>query len=108
MDFCLIYTTLPDIQAAEKLAHSLIASKLVACANLFPEIKSFYEWKGKLSQDTECALLLKTRKSLYQKAEEAIKSEHPYECPCILQIPVSAGNESFLKWIASVTDKAPS
>ena len=99
LDFCLVYTTLPDTKTAEKLARHLLSLKLVACANLLPEMKSFYEWKGKLAQDSECVLLLKTRKSLYQKVEKAIQSKHPYECPCILQLPVTSGSEAFLKWV---------
>ena len=99
LDFCLIYTTLPDTKTAENLARHLLSLKLIACANLLPEMKSFYEWKGELTQDSECLLLLKTRKSLYKKVEKAIQSEHPYECPCILQLPITSGSEAFLKWV---------
>ena len=99
LDFCFIYTTLPDTKAAENLARHLLSLKLIACANLLPEMKSFYEWKGKLNQDSECLLLLKTCKSLYKKVEKEIQSKHPYECPCILQLPVTSGSEAFLKWI---------
>ena len=99
MNFCLVYTTVPDTKAAEKLARHLLSLKLVACANLLPEMKSFYEWKGKLAQDSECVLLLKTRKSLYKKVEKAIQSKHPYECPCILQLPIDSGSKDFLKWV---------
>ena len=99
MDFCLIYTTLPDIKTAENLARHLLSLKLIACANLLPEMKSFYEWKGELAQDSECLLLLKTRQSLYKKLEKAIQEKHPYECPCILQLSVHSGHEPFLKWV---------
>ena len=105
MDFCLIYTTLPDIKTAEDLARHLLSQKLIACANLLPEMKSFYEWKGELAQDTECVLLLKTRKSLYEKVEKVILSKHPYECPCILQLPISSGSEAFLKWVEDSVPK---
>ena len=99
MDFCLIYTTAPDRKTAEKLARRLLSLKLIACANCFPEMKSLYRWKGKTVRDTECALLLKTRKSLYKKVEKAIQSAHPYDCPCVLRLPVEGGFVPFLKWI---------
>lgn len=98
-DFLLIYCTVPDEKTGEHLSRHLLSKKLIACANLFPPGKSFYEWKGEFQNSSEQVLICKTKKSLYPKLEEEIKKEHPYECPCIIALSISKAHAPFLKWI---------
>jgi periplasmic divalent cation tolerance protein len=35
--------------------------------------------------------------------EQLIKSEHPYELPEIIAVPISSGLPAYLKWIADET-----
>ena len=101
--FCFVYVTVPSSKVGESLISDLLSLKLVACANLLPEGSSFYEWKGKLTKEKECVLILKTVKTLYSKLEKVIKEKHPYECPCVLQIAIENGNPAFLNWIQEQT-----
>lgn len=98
-DFLLVYCTVPDEKTGKSLSHHLLSKKLIACANLLPEGRSFYEWKGKLESETERVLICKTKKSCYRRVEEEITKKHPYECPCIVALPLSEGHPSFLKWM---------
>lgn len=89
----------PDEKTGESLAHHLLSLKLIACANLFPPGKSFYEWEGKFQRSSEQALICKTTKSSYKKMAEELIKNHPYDCPGLCAIPFSEAHPPFLKWI---------
>ncbi|MDD5502538.1 MAG: divalent-cation tolerance protein CutA [Candidatus Thermoplasmatota archaeon] len=101
-EFCMIYATAPDEKTAEVIASAIVEKRLAACANIFP-IQSIFRWKGKTEKSTEVAIILKTCKSIAQKCEAEIKKLHPYEVPCIVQIPIEDGISEFLDWIAEET-----
>ncbi len=98
-DFLLVYCMVPDEKTGEELSRHLLSLKLIACANLFPPGKSFYEWEGKLQNSSERALICKTKKSLYKKMSEELIKRHPYECPGLCALPFSQAHPPFLKWI---------
>jgi periplasmic divalent cation tolerance protein len=60
-------------------------------------------WDGKVNNDTEYLLLIKTRAALYESAAELIKQNHSYEVPEIISLPVTAGSAPYLGWIDAVT-----
>ena len=102
-DCWLVYCTAPDQKSAEKLARHALSLKLAACANIFPEIKSLYWWKGGIQSEGESALILKTRKTLCGRLEKELKKIHPFECPCVIALPLSGGHAPFLRWIFEQT-----
>lgn len=94
-----VYVTCGNSGEAEKIAKAVVEERLAACANIFPRIRSFYRWKGKVQEDSEIVMILKTTRSLFPLLEERVRALHSYECPCIVALPIEAGNVSFLKWI---------
>jgi periplasmic divalent cation tolerance protein len=48
-------------------------------------------------------LLAKTKATLVQEVIRRVKAMHSYECPCVVSMPISAGNPAFLDWIAEET-----
>jgi len=101
--FVIVYVTTKNIQEARTIANTLVAEKLVACANIIPKIESIYWWKGKIEKSNENAIILKTKKNLTQKIIKRIKEIHSYTVPCIISIPIEDGNNDFLKWINDMT-----
>ena len=99
----LVYSSCSSVDEAEEIAKTLVQKKFAACANIFPNIISYYENDGEVSAHNETALILKTRKSLYPVVEKEIKAMHSYECPCVVYIPFEKGFSDFLTWIASKT-----
>lgn len=99
MKFCLIYVTCKNTKEAENISKILLQEKLIACANIEPEITSIYEWEGKIETSKETRLILKTTQTNYKKVENLIKQHHSYSTACILQLAVEEGNEEFLSWI---------
>ena len=102
-NFISVYVTAPSIQVATDISKTLIHEQLVACANILPPMKSFYQWKGNLQEEEELAIIFKTRTSCYSQLELKIREIHPYECPCIIALPVIAGDFQFLKWVKEQT-----
>ena len=99
----LIYVTTSGSDEAETIIRALLEERLIACANMLPEIRSMYHWKGSIQDDREVAFFAKTTKDLTPKVIERVKELHSYECPCVVAIDIQAGNPDFLKWIGDET-----
>lgn len=98
-----VYVTVATDTEAQKIAGTVVGERLAACANIFPPIRSVYWWEGNLESADEVAVLLKTRKDVADALIERIRQLHSYDCPCIIALPVVAGNPAFLAWISSET-----
>ena len=103
VEHILIITNLPDRDQAMALAQKLVEERLVACVNVLADCTSVYWWQGKSETATEVPLLIKTMAQHYAPVEQLIKSEHPYELPEIIAVPISSGLPAYLKWIADET-----
>ncbi len=99
----LFYVTCKDKDEAKSIAKKLLEEKLIACANIFPEIDSFFWWQQKIDSAKEVPMILKTKKTLSKEVITKIKELHSYECPCIVEIPITGGYKEFLKWICEET-----
>ena len=102
-DALLVFTTLPSADKAAELARALVEERLAACANLLPAIRSIYRWQGKLQDENEVLVLLKTRAEHLERLKLRILELHPYEVPEVLAVPVEAGYQPYLDWLAEET-----
>ncbi len=100
---CVVYVTCPDAKSAEKIAAALVKEKLAACANIVPDIRSVYEWQGKIENDPEQMLIIKTRFALMEKLTRRVKDMHDYDVPEIIAMPIMSGSSDYLDWIDQVT-----
>ena len=105
-DIVFIYTSAPDVETAKIIARAAVEERLAACANILPHMESIYRWKGKIEEAREVVLILKTRAVLFDKLEARIKALHPYECPCIISLPLACGSSDYLAWIRAATGEA--
>lgn len=101
--YILVLTTVPEIEVGQIIAERLTEERLAACVTISSAGQSVYWWKGKISQESEHILFIKTNKDHYDQIEEKIKQIHPYEVPEIIAIPILAGNKKYLEWIDSET-----
>jgi periplasmic divalent cation tolerance protein len=99
----IVMTNLPNAQAAEAIASTLVESRLAACVNLLPAVQSVYRWQGKVERATEVTLLIKTTQRHYAALEAAIRAAHPYELPEVIALPVTTGLPSYLQWVITET-----
>ncbi|XP_032998492.1 protein CutA isoform X3 [Lacerta agilis] len=104
---------LPLLRTASQLFSSMAASAggpyvpgtlsaaFVTCPNqtVAKEIAS-YEWKGKIEEDSEVLLMIKTRSSRASALAEFVRSVHPYEVAEVIAVPIQQGNPPYLQWVA--------
>ncbi len=77
----------------------MLAEKLAACVTLLPGATSLYYWEGKLEQEYEVQMLLKTNPANQQALLDCLKSHHPYQTPELLVLPVVHGDNDYLSWL---------
>ncbi|XP_075437044.1 protein CutA isoform X3 [Ascaphus truei] len=93
------YVTCPNDKVAKDIARGLVERKLAACVNIIPQITSIYEWKGKIEEDSEVLLMIKTRFSKVSALTEYVRSVHPYEVCEVISLPIEGGNPPYLQWV---------
>lgn len=103
MEAIFVYITTSCSDESHKIGKILVEERLAACANIFPEIASIYQWDGKLCESKESVLILKTRSNLFQKVEAHVRSVHSYETPCIVALPIVSGSKEYIDWISKET-----
>jgi len=94
----IVFTTAPEADA-ERLARSLVESRLAACVNVVPGLKSLYWWKGNIEESGEYLLILKTAEKVLPDLIAKLREMHPYDLPEIIAVPVEAGLEEYLDWV---------
>lgn len=95
----MVLCTVPGEAVAEDLAAKLLQQGLIACANLVPGVRSLYLWKGKVEDDREWLMVLKTDEAHYAALEAKLLELHPYDTPEVLALPVQAGAPAYLDWL---------
>lgn len=98
MPLIFVYITNPSKAEAKRIALHLIKKKLAACANIYDNVTSLYPWKGKISEETECMLILKTHEKNYNKIVKEVEKIHAYKIPCILRLPMRT-NKKYETWL---------
>jgi len=96
--YCVVTCAAGSRAEAGRLADLLVERRLAACVQIV-DIASTYSWKGKLEHTQECLLLIKTTAACYPQVESALRKNHSYELPEIVQIPIENGLPDYLKWI---------
>lgn len=96
----LALTTAPDEATAARIADALVTSRLAACVNVVPGVRSTYRWKGEVERSDEVLLIVKTTRAGVVAVKGALPGIHPYELPELLVIGVDDGNEAYRRWVA--------
>ncbi|MCS3604319.1 periplasmic divalent cation tolerance protein [Buttiauxella sp. BIGb0471] len=94
-----ILCTAPDEATAQELAALVLAEKLAACVTLLPGATSLYYWEGKMEQEYEVQMLLKSDIEHQEALLACLKSHHPYQTPELLVLPVTHGDSEYLSWL---------
>ncbi|MGL5834948.1 MAG: divalent-cation tolerance protein CutA [Waterburya sp.] len=95
-----VLVTVASLTEGKAIAISLIEAKLAACVNLFP-LDSIYLWEGKINQEQEYQLIIKTDLNKFDELEAKIKTLHSYEVPEIIALPIIAGSNTYLDWLGA-------
>ena len=98
-----VFVTTPSEEEANRISRSLVEEGLVACASVLPRVRSIFRWEGKVTEEQESLIVLKTRSGLFKELATTIKKMHSYSVPEIIAIPIVQGSAEYLSWIRDVT-----
>jgi periplasmic divalent cation tolerance protein len=98
-----VLVTAPTADRAAEIARALVEERLAACGNVVPAIRSIYRWEGKVQDDAEALLVLKTTRARFDALRARVLALHPYEVPEVVALSVDAGSAPYLAWIAGET-----
>ena len=100
MSTLICFNTCPDPATAERLAAILVSERLAACVNVLPGVRSTYLWQGKLEQEDEVLLVIKTTRARYPALQARLPAVHPYELPELVAVEAVEGLPAYLQWVA--------
>ena len=107
-DHLAVLTSVSTEKQALDLAHALVQRRLAACVNVLPVARSIFRWKGRVQQDSEFLLLIKTLEANFEAVRAAIKELNAYELPEIVGLPASKVDAAFAAWVAESSTGVPS
>jgi periplasmic divalent cation tolerance protein len=98
-----VVITAADPQWLADFTRRLVTDRLAACGQQVAAIRSVYRWDGEVHDDPEARVALHTRADLVDRIVERANAEHPYDVPCVLALPIVAGNPAYLDWVREET-----
>ncbi len=104
-DPIVVLVTCGSEEEALKIANALVAEHLAACANILSPIRSIYRWEGKIWDEREWLLIIKTQGHLFAELGKKVKSLHSYSVPEIICLPIVEGSLPYLNWIKENTEQ---
>jgi periplasmic divalent cation tolerance protein len=90
-----------DVRA---IATDLVQRRLVACVNIIDSLHSIYAWEGRVTEDREQLLIMKTTDARVDELRDALFAQHPYEVPEFIVLPVSAMSDGYWRWVLDAVD----
>ncbi|WP_456387533.1 divalent-cation tolerance protein CutA [Desulfolithobacter sp.] len=94
-----VVTTFEDYEEAKKVAEQLVSARLAACVQIVPNCLSIYRWQGKVESAAEIVCTMKSRRDLFSRLSEAIRSMHSYEVPEIIATEIIDASQDYLDWL---------
>lgn len=100
-----VFVTTSSVDEAERIGKAMVDSRLVACANVLPGVRSIFRWESKVNVESECLVIMKSTMNRFSDLETAIRRHHSYRVPEIIAVPIIAGSAPYLEWIRVETRK---
>ena len=98
-----VLVTVGSEQEAETIATALLEERLAACVNVASPVRSLYRWEGRIADDREWQLVIKTQARLFEALAARVRALHSYDVPEIIALPVLAGTTDYVDWIQNET-----
>jgi periplasmic divalent cation tolerance protein len=102
-EFVVVLVTAGGAEEAQRIGRALVAEQLAGCVNVVGPIRSIYRWQGAVEEAEERLLIIKARAADLAALEARVRALHSYDVPEVLALPVTAGSEDYLAWLAGAT-----
>ena len=95
----LVLTTVGAGFDAAALAHELVELHLAACVNIIDRVSSVYRWQGRVEDDVEQLLVIKTVEEQVNALREVLFARHPYDVPEFVVMEIGAIEGPYRDWL---------
>ena len=102
-EYCEVVITAGDADWLAGFTRTLVTERLAACGHTVTAIRAIYRWEGAVHDEPEARVALHTRRSLVPAIVARTAELHSYDVPCVIALPLVAGNPAYLDWIAAET-----
>jgi len=99
MNEIVILSTVDSVELGRKIAGALVDAGLAACVNIIPGVRSVYRWQGKICDEEELLLLIKTTAARFEEVRRLVRSLHTYQVPEVISLPVGAADRDYISWL---------
>ena len=103
-EMLIVFTTFANAEDAARVVRVLVEERLIACGNLLPGARSLYRWEGKVQDQSEVVVLMKTRKQDWTALISRLHELHPYETPECIAVRIAAGAPRYMAWLESALE----
>jgi periplasmic divalent cation tolerance protein len=103
-EMLLVLTTFANSEDAARVVRTLVEERLIACGNLLPGVRSLYRWEGKVADQPEVMVLMKTRKQDWTALISRLHELHPYRTPECIAVRIAAGAPAYMAWLESALE----
>ena len=94
-------TTTPSRDVARRIARVLVDRRLAACVQIVGPIESIYRWQGRVETAREWLCFIKTTRARFREVVAAVEALHSYDTPEVVALPIAAGSQRYLEWLAT-------
>lgn len=95
----LVLTTVGADFDARALAHALVEARLAACVNIVERLHSVYRWEGRVMDDAEQLLIIKTTDARVEALREELMQRHPYDVPEFVVVAIESTSDAYGAWL---------
>ena len=103
MENIIVFITAPNEDEAAKIARVIVEERLAGCVNIVRNMRSIYSWQGKIEDEPEVLMIVKTQSKLFNKLSKRVREIHSYTVPEVIAMPIVKGSRDYLKWLKEVT-----
>jgi periplasmic divalent cation tolerance protein len=95
----LILSSTGSLELAHKIASALVAAGCAACVNIVPGVRSIYRWEGRICDESEVLLLIKSTSEQFEPVRSEIRRLHDYQIPEVIAVPIELADGDYLAWM---------
>ena len=100
-DKVVVLTTCSSAEEAGRIAQALVEKRLAGCVNVVSSIRSVYRWEGRVNDEPEVLLVIKTSRTLFDQVRRTVEKLHSYQVPEVICLPVIDGAPNYLNWLST-------
>ena len=100
-----VLVTTASEEEATTIGRDVVKQGLGACVSILALKKSIFQWEGKLAEEQEFLMIVKSRSDLFEDLSIAIKRLHSYKVPEIVALPIVKASPDYVNWLVDNTLK---